>query len=632
MSLKHTILCCFLWLGLIAFGQSEKQFLKAGNEAFEAGDYYEAIAYFDNALKFNKNADAIYKIAMSYYTLKDYENALPYFNKVENAAAFPLLFFYQGSNYKLLGKYDDAIARYNDFLLAYPIPGFYRDKAQQEIASCYWAKDQKQDAQVIIKHFEKPLNTGYSEFAATYLDSNTIQVSSLQSITKNLKSDFQSKIYFYDIEGKKTSASEDIIFPIDRDDSLDYANGFYFKEKQEFYYSQCYTEHELGEKICDIYKKSFQDNTWGEAVPLSLNTKDFTETQAHVVLNAQGETEIYFVSDRTGGKGKLDIWKAIEIAPGQYSEAINLPGNINSIDNESTPHFDVAKQCLYFSSEWHYGFGGYDIFKSDFKQGEWREAENLGAPINSSANDQYYAPSGNNKALLASNRKGALQLRGSACCFDIYEHHLAEANPVDSLLLTLEDLSSNASNSNEIKGAFAALQEAIPVTVYFHNDEPNPKSTATKTSLSYADCYASYQKVKPLYFEEFEDDPAITQWFATVDESYNYLNSFLSILSNVLAEQEVTLQIEGYCSPLALNDYNINLAKRRIVNLENYILAWNDGLLQKYYNKGQLKFTSAPFGEEKAQENVSDSFEDIKQSIYNPNAAVERRVAIIAVF
>jgi tetratricopeptide (TPR) repeat protein/outer membrane protein OmpA-like peptidoglycan-associated protein len=633
MKFKFALFILLFSLGNIAFTQTEKQFLKAGDEAFENGEYYEAIAYLSDALKFNKNPDAHYKIAMSFYNLKEYNKALPYFEKIENSEAFHLLFFYKAANQKLLGNYRDAIASFEAFLEAYPIPGFFRDKAIQEIASCYWAQDQDANAEVKIEHFDKPLNTGYSDFGANYLSSELIQLSSLQSITRNLKSDFQSKIYFYEVSDKKISKSEALEFPFTEDDSLDYANGYFLKEKNQFYYTQCYTEHELGEKICDIYVRELKNNTWGEAKALNLNTVHFTETQPQVFVNKQGVTEIYFVSDRKGGQGKLDIWKAEEITSGQFSEAQNLPAPINTIDNESTPFFDLSSNTLFFSSEWHYGFGGYDIFKSEENNGTWTTPKNLGAPVNSSANDQYYYPSMQGKALFASNRKDALQLKGAACCYDIFAHVLAvNKATIDSSLLALEELSRTDHKENKIGNAFANLQQAIPVTVYFHNDEPNPKSMATKTSLTYADAFTDYQKVKPLYFETFENDNTITNWFTTVDESYDYLNRFLSILSNVLPKQQVTLEIQGYCSPLAVNVYNINLAKRRIVSLQNYVLSWNAGVLQSYFNKGQLKFTTVPFGEEKAKATVSDSYENVKQSIYNPNAALERRVAIIAVF
>lgn len=632
MKLK-CLLIIFLALGWYSnsYAQTEKQFLKAGNTSFAQGEYYEAIAYLSDALKFNKhNDDALYKIAMSYYNLKDYESALPYFTDVKSKEAFPLIDFYLATNYKLLGSYDKAISAFENFRNAYPIPGFYREKANQEIASCYWAKDQKRDPEVMLKQFQKPLNTGFSDFGANYLDSNLIQVSSLQTDKKNMKSDFKSSIYTYDFNGTKINESNRTSFPV-AEDSLDYANGFYLPEKEEFYYTQCYTEHEIGEKSCDIYVRKWDDKAWSAPTALNINTQEFTETQPSVSVNKDGETILYFVSNRNGGKGKLDIWMARETAYGEFKDAINLPAPINTIDNESTPFFDEERQSLFFSSEWHYGFGGYDIFRSVLENDNWQNPENLGAPVNSSANDQYYYPTPYNSALFASNREGTMQLRGSACCFDIFEQLFPEESIAkDSIPLitnTLED-----SLTKLTTGITALLEAKLPATVYFHNDEPNPKTTKTSTTLSYADCYQDYKMAMPDYLTTFNDETAVNNWFQSVDEAYTELQAFMDLLAIALEEgNDVSLTIEGYCSPLALNDYNINLAKRRISSLENYILSWNGGKLQSYFDLGNLQFVKAPFGEEKADQTISDSTEDVKYSIYDPKAAMERRVAIIAV-
>ena len=619
----------FCWTS--SFAQTEKQFLKAGNTAYVQGEYYEAIAYLKDALKFNKNnEEAQYKIAMSYYTLKDYDNALPYFQKVKNKADFPLIDFYLATNFKLIGEYDKAINAFETFRDSYPITGFYREKAIQEIASCYWAKDQEQDPEVVLKQFEKPVNTGFSDFGANYIDSNLLQVSSLQTDKKNMKSDFQSNIYTYDFDGEKIAKSTRSTFP-EATDSLDHANSFYLPQKQELYYTQCYTEHEIGEKICDIYVRKYTDDTWSTPTALNINTQDYTETQPQVAIDETGKTVLYFVSDRTGGKGKLDIWTATENAYGQFSEPLNLPAPINTMDNESTPYYDVSSKTLFFSSEWHYGFGGYDMFKSELQGDKFDIPVNLGAPINSSANDQYYYPTPYNSVLFSSNREGTMQLRGSACCYDVFEQVLPEEvlEPDSIPLITSNNMDSAA---NDLATVLTLLEQKLPATVYFHNDEPNPKTTKTTTTLSYADCYEDYLFVKPDYYKEFGNKPAINDWFQTVDEAYTELNAFLTLLERAIAqESKLALSIEGYCSPLALNDYNINLAKRRIVNLENYILSWENGKLQSYYNQGNLSFTTSPYGEEKADQEISDSVDDIKYSIYDPKAARGRRVAVIAV-
>lgn len=630
--MKKGLFIIALFLTQCLHAQTEKQFLKAAYEAYDAGEYYEAIAYFEQALKFNKtNEKALETIALSYYNLKDYEHALDYFEQSSGSTNYPLFNYFKANNYKLLGEYNKASKQFQAFNNAYSENDFYKEKSQQEVASCAWAQDQKQNDDLEVFQFPKPLNTGYSDFAAGFIDETTIQLSSLQSIKRNLKSDFQSELSFFNWEKNKANPAS-LTFPRDFDDSLDIANGFYLKETQDFFFSVCESTVK-GDKRCDVYVRSLKNGLWGEASALGINTQAYTETQATAVLNAMSKREVYFVSDRPNGEGLLDIWKTTEDEDGHFTEAINLGPTINTIDNESTPYFDASSHTLYFSSEWYYGFGGYDIFRSEWKDnGAWGAVINLGTPINSCANDQYYLKTSQGQALFASNREGALQLKNSACCFDIFAHSTEELSPEE-----LDNLADNQTEDKEvhpidpIDGFVQSLQDQLPAIVYFHNDEPNPKTTATKTTLSYADCYADYIGVKGDYFDALNDNQQVGSWFAQVEDAYEELQSFLETLELVLSARQVEISIEGYCSPLALNDYNINLAKRRIVSLENHILTWNNGSLKPYYDAGDLRFTPVPFGEERAKEGISDNPDDTKLSIYDPQAAQERRVAIIAV-
>lgn len=636
MKIYVLLIFSFLLLYSSSFGQSEKQFLKAANEAYEDAQYYEAIAYFEQALKFNKtNEDALYKTAMSHYELKNYAMASKFFSKMTaKEIDYPLLNFYAANNEKLQGNYKLAIELFEDFNNSYPIEGFYKSKAQQEIASCYWALDQKLDVEQEIIHYESPINTGYSDFGASYLNATTLQVSTLQEDKEDSKAPFLARINFFLKEGDDFSLFKELKLPISPEDSLDYADGFFLKEKNEFYYSKCYTEHEIGEKICDLFVRKLEDietSKWGEEKSLNINTANFTETQAQVSVDENNKTILYFVSNRNGGKGKLDIWRAEESSFGVFDKLENLPEGINSIDNESSPYFDQASQNLYFSSEWYYGFGGYDIFSAKEEKGSFSQASNLGMPINSSANDQYYYPLEDEKALFSSNREGAMQLKGSACCFDVYEHKILKNTLEEDSLLLAENTLNQPDEKLKVDLNLVNLQKALPAVVYFHNDEPEPKSLATKTSISYQEAYESYLNLKEEYIKSFENEEAITTWFTEVEAGYKDLNEFLGMVEDVLKEQNLVLSIEGYCSPLALNAYNINLAERRIVSLENYILLWKDSSLKSCYNSGKLQFKAVPFGEDKASNTVSDSYEDTKYSIYDPAAAIERRVAIIAV-
>jgi hypothetical protein len=86
---------------------------------------------------------------------------------------------------------------------------------------------------------------------------------------------------------------------------------------------------------------------------------------------------------------------------------------------------------------------------------------------------------------------------------------------------------------------------------------------------------------------------------------------------------------------LASTDYNVNLAKRRISSLHNYFNEYQNGVLLPYINNtttdgGSISFFDVDVGELKAKPNVSDDYYDTKNSIYNPAAAFERKIQIIA--
>jgi hypothetical protein len=108
-------------------------------------------------------------------------------------------------------------------------------------------------------------------------------------------------------------------------------------------------------------------------------------------------------------------------------------------------------------------------------------------------------------------------------------------------------------------------------------------------------------------------------------------------LLKVLKDSEkVDITIKGYCSPLASTDYNVNLAKRRISSLHNYFMEYQNGVFIPYINnpktgEGSITFIDEDIGELKANKNVSDDYYDTKNSIYNPAAAIERKIQIIAI-
>lgn len=148
----------------------------------------------------------------------------------------------------------------------------------------------------------------------------------------------------------------------------------------------------------DIYYCSrAADGTWGAPVPLpGIINSTFEEKS--ISISKDGKT-LYFSSNRPGGLGGVDLYKATKNASGEWSNVKNLGPQINTAYDEEGPFISYDLVTLYFSSMGHKNMGGYDIFKATYNEVEdkWSEPENLGYPINTPNNDIFYITSSDGK-------------------------------------------------------------------------------------------------------------------------------------------------------------------------------------------------------------------------------------------
>ena len=123
--------------------------------------------------------------------------------------------------------------------------------------------------------------------------------------------------------------------------------------------------------------------SWSDVTkPLDFCTGDFIYT--HPALSGDGNMMI-FASDRDGSAGGLDLFITQKDGD-KWSSPENLGKLINTKSNELYPFLDNSNN-LYFSSDGHPGYGGYDIFVSKFNGKRWEEPVNLTKLINSPDDD-----------------------------------------------------------------------------------------------------------------------------------------------------------------------------------------------------------------------------------------------------
>lgn len=130
------------------------------------------------------------------------------------------------------------------------------------------------------------------------------------------------------------------------------------------------------------------DLSWSEPIhPQASFNSEFDEFYPSVTEKG----DLYFTSERTGTKGKDDIFCA-RFQNGIYEQAISLSDSINSDGTEYNAWVSPDATVLIFGAyKRPDGLGSGDLYISFAKStGEWRQAINLGSIINSDKMD--YCP------------------------------------------------------------------------------------------------------------------------------------------------------------------------------------------------------------------------------------------------
>ena len=148
------------------------------------------------------------------------------------------------------------------------------------------------------------------------------------------------------------------------------------------YYTYCAQDPE-GPRTAEIYISTRSSAKWGKGTRATI-VKDSVTALGHPSISPDGKY-LYFVSDAVGGFGGKDIFRA-RVAGNDFGPMENLGEEINTPGDEMFPYVRDSV-TLYFASNGHPGMGGLDLFKAT-QDSTWKwKVENLGAPINSMADD-----------------------------------------------------------------------------------------------------------------------------------------------------------------------------------------------------------------------------------------------------
>ncbi len=158
-----------------------------------------------------------------------------------------------------------------------------------------------------------------------------------------------------------------------------------------------------GQGRTDLYSARRVKGEWSEITNLgaAVNSAGW---DSHPTLTPDGRT-LYFASDRSGGRGGVDIYVS-RLEQGRWTTAQPVY-ELNTEFNEMAPRIAADGVTLFYASDQPGGLGGYDLYVARRAGTGFGSGRNLGTPINSASNELFYTVIPNSKhAYFSSDRPG----------------------------------------------------------------------------------------------------------------------------------------------------------------------------------------------------------------------------------
>jgi hypothetical protein len=161
----------------------------------------------------------------------------------------------------------------------------------------------------------------------------------------------------------------------------------------------------------DIYISKLDSNNWStpQKIKGEVNTAAW---EGSASLSADEKT-LYFSSERPGGFGGRDLYKATLMPDSTWGNIKNLGITINTAADDDAPFIHPDGKTLIYSSEALNSMGSYDIFETVYNavDSSWSTPKNLGYPINTPDDDRYFVLSTDGKrGYYASGKAGGFGL------------------------------------------------------------------------------------------------------------------------------------------------------------------------------------------------------------------------------
>jgi len=403
MKFRLSLLVAILLYAVIACTPKATKYLNKAKVQFNQAEYQFAIENLQQAVSYGAPAgEANYLLAEAYRRSNRYHESEQFYKKAIDAKVTDEeAYFYYAYALKSNGNYEAAANQFSNYI-----------KVGTNFDFINRAKNELQNIKILSEIVNKKslfkitniedLNTEAAEYSPFVFDKNLYFTTS-RGVDKMHAANGTgfTEIYQYIFDGTTHFSGQAKKLPevINTPDAHE-SNAIITKDGNTLIFARGNDGSKKGAQDVDIYSSKRQaDGTWGEAVLLKINSPEAWD--ASPVLSKDEKT-LYFASNREGGNGGIDIYKATKNAEGEWDAPENLGTPINTRGNDMFP-YESQEGKFYFSSDGHPSIGALDFFEVK-KEGNTVKIENMGSGINTSYDELTLFYTDSTNGYFASNR------------------------------------------------------------------------------------------------------------------------------------------------------------------------------------------------------------------------------------
>ncbi len=473
-----------LLLGMVTAINAQERKLAKAEKSYGHLDYVDAQKiYLAVAEKGFESEELFTKLANTYYFNAQYDEAAKWYGNLfrlnpesENAIAFL--------------RYSQALQAIGNTAMAEQYYNQYAAKIGQPMAKTsvdYAALIEQNSGRYELQSLEKIYDINKISFGHTKVGNKLVFASTKNTQTfLNRRSAWDGlsflSLYEVELDGENRAIGSIKKLKGEWDSKFHESSPVFTRDGNTMYFTRSnltYGDKRNDQKL-KIYRTIKVDGKWQEAEDLNINSDLYSS--AHPALSAD-ETKLYFSSDRPGGFGESDLYVSEIQQDGTLGYPVNLGPAINTAGKETFPFVSIENE-LYFSSDGHFGLGSLDVFYVKIKDNGYGNLLNVGAPVNSYADDFAFGiDSATKRGFISSNRSST---QGEFVYDNIYS--FLETAPIKDLLLaTIDGHVTDRHTGEPIANATVTLTDARGnIFAVLHTDNRGYYQAETSITASYS--------------------------------------------------------------------------------------------------------------------------------------------------